>query len=148
MNEWIRKEMRAIPLINVFIYGSLLPGQSNHEVVSAYAASSKPGRISGRLVDCGAYPAAVRDEIAFGRNSIIRGLWITVDREGLAAMDRLEEFYGAEELNDYERIWVRDAADRKVSGWVYVWESDRGSPSVEEDYWPDFYAHKIGTANK
>lgn len=134
--------MIAILLLNVFIYGTLLPGQSNHPVVSDYVKSYRPGQISGRIVDCGAYPAAVRDEIGFGRNSIIRGQWITVDREGLAAMDRLEEFYGVEEQNDYERIWVCDAADRMVTGWTYIWESARGCPNVDEDYWPDYFGRK------
>jgi len=127
-------------LIHVFIYGSLLPGQSNHHVVSSYAHTCKSGQIAGRLVDCGSYPAAVRDSIAWQRNSIIRGAWISVDRQGLAAMDALEDFYGIEELNDYERIWVTDAENREVSGWAYIWEASRGCPAVEHEYWPDFFA--------
>lgn len=92
----------------------------------------------GRLVDVGTYPAAVRDEAARKGYSVIRGLWIEVDRSGLAAMDGLEEFAGIEELNDYERVWVSDLADQSKQGWVYIWESDRGCPAVAEDYWPDY----------
>jgi len=129
--------------INVFIYGTLLPDQSNYPVVSAYVQSIRPGQIVGRLVDCGAYPAAIRDAIAKQCNCIIRGQWIAVDREGLAAMDALEEFYGLEEQNDYERVWVVDAVDKHVSGWAYVWESSRDCPDISDDYWPNFFARKM-----
>ncbi|KRE41188.1 gamma-glutamylcyclotransferase family protein [Paenibacillus sp. Soil522] len=132
--------------ILVFIYGSLLPGHSNHYIVSSYVQCYKPGQIAGRMVDCGAYPAAVRDSAARQCNSIIRGQWITVDRQGLAAMDALEEFYGIEEQNDYHRIWVFDSVNRSVSGWVYVWDTSRGFPAIADAYWPDFFARKITDA--
>ncbi|CAM4472614.1 gamma-glutamylcyclotransferase (GGCT)/AIG2-like uncharacterized protein YtfP [Paenibacillus endophyticus] len=126
----------------VFVYGSLLPGQSNHHIIFPHLLACKEGWIAARLVDCGAYPAAVRDEIAIRRNSIIRGQWIAVDRAGVAAMDRLEEFYGIEEQNDYERVWLPDAKDATIAGWSYVWESTRGYPVVGLDYWPDYQAGK------
>ncbi|WP_138752605.1 gamma-glutamylcyclotransferase family protein [Paenibacillus sinopodophylli] len=129
--------------ISVFIYGTLLPGQSNHHVVSPYLkASSREGWIEARLVDCGDYPAAVRDDIASMRNSIIRGQWIVVDREGLAAMDILEAFSGIEESNDYERAWLCDSKDAAAAGWAYVWGVAHGYPAIEQDYWPDYYASK------
>lgn len=40
----------------VFIYGSLLPGQCNHDVVAPYIRDCEEGEVSGRLIDCGAYP--------------------------------------------------------------------------------------------
>lgn len=128
----------------VFIYGSLLPGQSNHHVVSDFVQCYRPGQIAGRLVDFGPYPAAVRDSIARARSSVIRGQWITVERAGLASMDVLEGFRGIDEPNDYDRIWVQDQNSAEVSGWVYVWDSNRGYPSIEENYWPDFFARKSG----
>ncbi|WP_141500432.1 gamma-glutamylcyclotransferase family protein [Paenibacillus luteus] len=133
--------------ISVFIYGTLLPDQSNHAVVAAYAESYRPGQIVGCMVDCGDYPALVRDQTAKQRTSIIIGLWIAVDRAGLAAMDVLEEFHGIEEANDYERIWVSDAEDISLAGWVYIWESCRGIPVLEDAYWPDFYARKKAKEN-
>lgn len=126
----------------VFVYGSLLPGQSNHHIISPHLLASQEGWIAARLVDCCAYPAAVRDEIAIRRKSVIRGQWIAVSRAGIAAMDRLEEFYGIEEQNDYERIWLRDAKDTNVAGWTYIWESARGYPAVDLDYWPEYQADK------
>ncbi|WP_337099692.1 gamma-glutamylcyclotransferase family protein [Paenibacillus sp. YIM B09110] len=126
--------------IQVFIYGTLLPGESNHHVVASFIQASRTGHVFGRLVDCGSYPAAVRDADAKERNSIIRGQWIVVDRAGLASMDELEEFYGIEERNDYERVWVRDAYRPELAGWIYVWSNDRGCPRIQEAYWPDYRA--------
>ena len=128
--------------IDVFIYGSLLPGFDNHPVVAPHIRASGPGRIAGRLVDCGPYPALLRDAEAARCGSFVRGLWIAVTAEGLRRMDELEEFYGIEEHNDYERVWAVDADTPERSGWVYVWESPRGCPPIPEDYWPDFTARK------
>lgn len=131
-------------LIRVFIYGSLLPGHSNHHVVADFVHTYSPGQIAGRLVDFGPYPAAIRDSVAKECNSIIRGQWITVDRAGLASMDVLEDFHGIDENNDYDRIWVKDIQNAEVSGWVYVWDTNRGCPAIPEPYWPDFFARKSG----
>ncbi|MEK3881882.1 gamma-glutamylcyclotransferase family protein [Paenibacillus sp. PL2-23] len=131
-----------MPNIRVFIYGTLLPGQCNHSVVSSFITSWEPGEIAGRMVDCGPYPAAVRDGAGTGEASTIQGLWITVSREGLAAMDALEEFAGIEELNDYERVWRSDRSKPDVQGWTYMWESDRGYPWIKGSYWPDYMAGK------
>lgn len=130
--------------IYVFIYGSLMPGFSNHHVVSSYVRSYDAGEVRGRLVDFGPYPALVRDERARQAGSLVRGLWIAVNRAGLAAMDVLEGFGGIEEANDYERIWVRDASREGLSGWVYAWRTDKGCPAVAESYWPDYLA-RIGS---
>lgn len=124
--------------VRVFIYGSLLPGLSNHHVVSSYIRESVNGVISGRLVDVGEYPAAVRDQDSKAGASVIQGLWLTIEPSGLVLLDELEEFYGIEELNDYERIWVRDIHHPNLEGWVYVWPEDRGFPPVAEVYWPDY----------
>ncbi|REK75747.1 gamma-glutamylcyclotransferase family protein [Paenibacillus paeoniae] len=133
-----------LSVIRVFIYGSLLPGQSNHHVVSRYVKSDMPGMIAGRLVDFGPYPAAVRDHASRELKSTIRGQWITVDRQGLAAMDMLEDFYGVEERNEYDRIWVSDLESPGLAGWVYVWDTDRGYPAIAGGYWPAYAARKSG----
>lgn len=126
----------------MFIYGSLLPGQNNHDAVAPYIRASAEGVIGGRLVDCGDYPAAIRDQPE-GCWTIL-GRWITVGREGLAAMDALEEFAGIEEPNDYERVWVSDVSDAGISGWAYVREGSRGCPDVPDRYWPDYLARRTG----
>ncbi|MFC5648152.1 gamma-glutamylcyclotransferase [Paenibacillus solisilvae] len=128
----------------VFIYGSLLPGHSNHEVVSASILASRPGRIAGRLVDYGPYPALLRDQEAALNNRSVRGLWIEVDAPGLIHMDELEGFLGIEESNDYHRVWVTDLDVPEQHGWVYIWDSARDCISIEDDYWPVYYARKNG----
>ncbi|GMK41820.1 gamma-glutamylcyclotransferase [Paenibacillus sp. CCS19] len=129
-------------MIRVFVYGSLLPGEHNHHVVSPYIAHSVPGRVAGRLVDVGSYPALVRDATAQQQGSITRGLWLSIPSKALSVLDELEDFSGWEESNDYDRIWVRDVDNPSIQGWVYVWESDRGCPSVDGVNWPEYYALK------
>ncbi|WP_127532598.1 gamma-glutamylcyclotransferase family protein [Paenibacillus kobensis] len=126
----------------VFIYGSLLPDQHNHHVVERFVIRSEKGKVAGRLVDYGPYPALIRDLKASNENTFVIGQWITVDEAGLAAMDELEQFYGYEESNDYERVWVTDLVHDHLEGWVYIWDSDRGFPAIGQSYWPDFYAAK------
>ncbi|QAY66644.1 gamma-glutamylcyclotransferase family protein [Paenibacillus protaetiae] len=127
----------------VFLYGTLLPGQSNHHIVKPHVIEAEIGAIEGRLVDFGGYPAVVRD----GTTTLVKGQWIKVGRAGLAAMDKLEEFYGYEESNDYLRVWVRDAVRKHIGGWVYIWESDRGCPTIRTGYWPDHYKRKMEKAD-
>ena len=119
----------------VFVYGTLLPGECNHRVAAPWLLDARPGEVSGRLVDCGVWPALVRGgEAKAGR---VRGMWLTVKPEALAAMDELEDFIGPESLNEYERIWVRDASGQPLEGWAYVWPDTRGLPYMSVDYWPD-----------
>ncbi|SFE46355.1 Uncharacterized conserved protein YtfP, gamma-glutamylcyclotransferase (GGCT)/AIG2-like family [Paenibacillus catalpae] len=130
--------MHSRDTVTVFIYGSLLPGLINHFVAAPFIRKMEAGMIMGRLVDAGAYPAAVRDQTARKNGSVIQGLWLTIDRAGLALLDELEEFYGIEEKNDYERVWVRDDKNPFTQGWVYIWPDDRGFPPVPGSYWPDY----------
>ncbi|GGF99598.1 hypothetical protein GCM10010916_16100 [Paenibacillus abyssi] len=129
------------PYIRVFIYGSLLPGLSNHHVVAPHLQSIVPGTIAGTLVDFGPYPGLFRTGDLRSAGTV-RGCWIEVTRIGLQKMDELEGFAGIEEENDYERVWVRDSNHPKMQGWVYVWRDNRGYPVVRGNYWPDYFAAK------
>ncbi|WP_158453634.1 gamma-glutamylcyclotransferase family protein [Paenibacillus beijingensis] len=125
--------------MRVFVYGSLLPGQYNHGIAEPYIRSIVPGSVPGRLVEVTGqqYPALVRDEASARRQAVVRGCWLEVGFEGLAAMDALEDYCGIEESNDYIRVWTNDAFQAGLSGWVYLWESDRDCPPVLTDYWPE-----------
>ncbi|WP_276354740.1 gamma-glutamylcyclotransferase family protein [Cohnella caldifontis] len=118
--------------MRVFVYGSLLPGMHHHAVAEQYATAMEPGRVRGRLIDAGEYPA-----LLLGGPGSVRGVWLTVGREGLAAMDALEEYFGVEESNDYERVWLRDADRPEIAGWAYVWADARGFLEADGDWWPD-----------
>jgi len=112
---------------------------SNHRVVAPYIRDAVPGSVSGRLVDCGAYPALVA--VGSGSPYTVRGLWLTVEPEALGPLDRLEEFFGTEEPNDYDRVWVRDRT-LPLEGWTYVWPDARGLAYIPDDYWPDYRNRK------
>ncbi|WP_281885092.1 gamma-glutamylcyclotransferase [Paenibacillus sp. YYML68] len=120
-------------MIPVFVYGTLLTGESNHHVVASYVRSVRPGVVHGSLYDVGAYPALVQEHSASGR--MVEGEWLLVEDAGLIAMDELEEYYGPGQSNDYERVWIRDAADESLEGWVYVWASSRGCPLIDKRSW-------------
>lgn len=123
--------------VRVFVYGSLLPGLSNHGVIEPYLLAARPGRIRGRLVDFGPYPALLLDS-----DRSVRGLWMDVSFKAMPALDALEGFVGIEESNDYERIWTMDADDPDLSGWVYIWTEPRGYPLVDGDWWPDVVGNR------
>lgn len=119
------------PCIPVFVYGTLLPGESNHRVVAPYLTGEpSPGAVRGRLYDAGEYPGLVPDDTA----PPVEGVWLLVNRAGLAAMDRLEEYYGPGGDNAYERIRIRDM-DGDREGWAYVWMDGRGYPLIHGGSW-------------
>lgn len=119
-------------MIQIFVYGSLLTGESNHHVAAPYLLEFAPGTIRGRLIDLGPYPALVRTDVHQGID--IQGEWFIVTEQGLRAMDELEEYYGPGKANVYDRIWVKDLYEER-EGWVYVWHEDRGYPGIEGGSW-------------
>lgn len=118
--------------VRVFVYGSLLPGMHNYGVIAPYLLASQPGRVHGRLLDVGRYPALLPDA-----SRTVRGMWMDVRREALPVLDKLEDFVGIEEKNDYERVWTTDADQPSICGWVYIWTETRGCPGLESDWWPE-----------
>ncbi|ASS68921.1 MULTISPECIES: gamma-glutamylcyclotransferase family protein [unclassified Paenibacillus] len=64
------------------------------------------------------------------------GWWLRIGIGGLAETDRLEEYFGPEESNDYERIWTADLDVPSRQGWVYVWPTRRGCPPIGSSKWP------------
>lgn len=95
-----------------------------------------PGEVSGRLVDCGDYPALIQRGMP--ADCAVRGLWLTVAQEALVPLDALEDYIGPEEANDYDRVWGRDRT-QALQGWIYVWPEPRGCPFIPDGYWPDYW---------
>ncbi|MDD9266348.1 gamma-glutamylcyclotransferase [Paenibacillus sp. GCM10023248] len=126
-------------MIFVFVYGTLLVGESNHAVAAPYVKSVQPGTVYGRLFDVGAYPALVLAEASEGRR--VTGEWLEVTEEGLRAMDALEDYYGPGEDNEYDRVWVRDA-DGVREGWVYTYAQAEGLQVIDGSSWKVYNARK------
>lgn len=75
----------------IFVYGTLLPGQSRWPVLEPHALSTQPATAKGRLWDTGAgYPAARFDETG----DDIPGALVTIAPDEvarvLAMLDRIE----------------------------------------------------------
>ncbi|PYI53102.1 gamma-glutamylcyclotransferase family protein [Paenibacillus flagellatus] len=133
-------------MIRVFVYGTLLTGETNYGVAAPYVRSAEPGGVYGRLYDAGAYPALVLGEGGDeAGGAVVQGEWFTVDEEGLAAMDELEEYVGpGDPRNDYERVTVTDV-DGVRTGWAYVWTGSRGFPEIRSGSWR---AHRAAASER
>ncbi|MFC5449586.1 gamma-glutamylcyclotransferase family protein [Paenibacillus aestuarii] len=121
-------------MISVFVYGTLMVGESNHAVAAPYVVSVQPGAVHGELYNVGAYPALLLISAEGGKLQQVIGEWLEVTEEGLAAMDELEDYYGPGEANEYERVFVRDVNGLR-EGWVYVWEDISGLKKIRSGSW-------------
>lgn len=126
-------------MISVFVYGTLLVGECNHPVVAPFVQSVQPGAVYGRLFDVGAYPALLLSIGGVERH--VAGEWLEVTEEGLQAMDALEDYYGPDGENEYDRVWVCDV-DGEREGWVYVYSKAEGLPAIEGCSWKAYNAQK------
>ncbi|MYL34732.1 gamma-glutamylcyclotransferase [Pontibacillus yanchengensis] len=100
---------------NVFIYGTLLPGENNHHIASPYLIDRKNGNVTGRLFHVGSFPALVLDHA-----NTVTGEWFTVSEQGLAEMDNLEGYEPNHSNNHYERVWIKDK-NNDIEGYVYIY---------------------------
>ncbi|MCT9082206.1 gamma-glutamylcyclotransferase family protein [Streptomyces fulvoviolaceus] len=108
-----------------FVYGTLRPGEVNHDLfLSGRTSSEEPARLPGAvLYDGPGYPYLVEEP---GGGPVF-GELVTARPETyedlLAALDHLEEYVPGDPRNLYERVArevVRDADGRAVQAWVYV----------------------------
>lgn len=114
----------------VFVYGTLLSGECNHQ---PYLADSErvggPARLAAQLWDTGhSYPAVVLDANGGDAARYVRGELYRVTRETLTRLDELEDYYGPGAINEYERIEAEvevegEAGDARHRAWVYVYVS-------------------------
>ncbi|MGP4085206.1 gamma-glutamylcyclotransferase family protein [Streptomyces sp. KR55] len=107
-----------------FVYGTLRPGEPNHDLfLRGRTSAEEPGRLSGAvLYDGPGYPYAVEEP-----GGAVSGDLVTARPEAydelLAALDRLEEYLPGDPRSLYERVErevVRDADGAAVRAWVYV----------------------------
>jgi gamma-glutamylcyclotransferase (GGCT)/AIG2-like uncharacterized protein YtfP len=112
--------MRRLPF---FVYGTLRPGEHNHDLfLLGRTVSEVPGRLTGTvLYDGPGYPYAVEEP-----GGVVCGELVTADPEQygqlLGILDRLEDYTPGDPGNVYERV-VRDVTREdgtSVRAWVYV----------------------------
>ncbi|WP_406492778.1 gamma-glutamylcyclotransferase [Streptomyces sp. NBC_01604] len=123
----------SAPKLPFFVYGTLRPGEANHDrFLRGRIRSEEPGRLTGAVLYEGpGYPYAV-EECADDRGGVVRGEVVTALPEAygelLVALDRLEEYTPGDPRSLYERVArevTLDGGGRTVRAWVYV-----AAPSV------------------
>jgi gamma-glutamylcyclotransferase (GGCT)/AIG2-like uncharacterized protein YtfP len=107
-----------------FVYGTLRPGEHNHDLfLRGRTRSEEPGRMRGLVLYEGpGYPYAVEEPGGSVGGELVTALPEAYE-ELLHSLDELEEYTPGDPRNLYERV-VRDAvrADgvTAVRAWVYV----------------------------
>ncbi|MCH9035559.1 MAG: gamma-glutamylcyclotransferase [Planctomycetes bacterium] len=107
---------------NVFVYGTLMPGESNYRQIEDFVIDYKPGAIDGVLVDLGAYPALVPGE------GIVKGIMLRVKQEALEITDRIEGYHADRDRCLYvrEEVAVRFEDGRETVAWTYLFANSAG----------------------
>ncbi len=104
----------------VLVYGTLLAGEHNHRLLASARCLGEAMTCEGfALFDLGAFPGMVR-----AREGTVVGEVYEVDRETLAALDRLEghpDFYRRTEITlappmDAEPVWTYLLRPEQVAG--------------------------------
>ncbi len=72
--------------VRFFVYGTLMPGHGNHHRIERHVRRGCPGKITGILVDLGAFPALVPGD------GIVEGVVLDIDPTALAITDRIEGY--------------------------------------------------------
>ncbi len=111
----------------LFVYGTLMKGFRLHGLLEGRTEYVVAGQVSGRLLDLGAYPAAVRDADGAVSGEVYRvtesSLWIALDSAEGPQYHR-------------EQVSVRTAGGRAAPAFIYWYTGplDRGIPIPGGDY--------------
>ncbi|MBE1441633.1 gamma-glutamylcyclotransferase (GGCT)/AIG2-like uncharacterized protein YtfP [Paenibacillus sp. OAS669] len=122
-------------MIWIFVYGTLLQGETNHEVAKPYVEQLEKGCVRGALYNYGPYPGLV----LAGEGSV-EGEWLLVSEEGLVQLDGLEDYHGPGQLNERECGFTmrcgRNAKDGcmfgMTAGGVHRFRTVHGAPAVRK----------------
>jgi gamma-glutamylcyclotransferase (GGCT)/AIG2-like uncharacterized protein YtfP len=119
-------DCRGRSLDHVFVYGTLLRGESNHRILAAAqflrVARTRP---EYHLHDLGPYPALVP-----GGTTAIVGEVYAIDAATLAALDRLEGH-----PSYYERVPITLADDAVAHAYLMSRSIARGTPVIASGDW-------------
>jgi gamma-glutamylcyclotransferase (GGCT)/AIG2-like uncharacterized protein YtfP len=120
---------------NVFVYGTLRRGGSNHFRMEGAAFVSN-GIVRGRMYRIVWYPALILDAVG----DLLKGEVFAVGVEQLAALDRFEG-------SAYRRVKVAvDCGDRIEDAWLWEWQGpvDESRRIASGDWLLDEGARKDG----
>ena len=100
---------------NLFVYGTLMPGEPNYRQIENFVIDHKPGTIEGVLVDLGAYPGLLP-----GRG-IVQGVLVESEKAALDVTDRIEGYSPDRDRCLYLRkeVVVRFENGPDMIAWVY-----------------------------
>lgn len=115
---------------HVFVYGTLMKGLSNHQVIQPFIKSIEQASLQGQLFHLPyGYPAMMSGEgVVFGELVELDG-----PEEALVALDQLEDYYGAGNPNNlYNRVLreVEVANGQGVMAYVYLWANPEELPEM------------------
>ncbi|MGC9538472.1 gamma-glutamylcyclotransferase family protein [Streptomyces sp. UG1] len=115
--------MSLSPRLPFFVYGTLRPGESNHDLfLRGRTESEVPALMRGLvLYDGPGYPYAVEEPGGVVTGEVVSARPEAYD-ELLSALDRLEDYAPGDSRNLYERVAreVTRADGTVVRAWVYV----------------------------
>ena len=108
--------------INLFVYGTLMPGEPNFRQIEDFVIDHQPGTIDGVLVDLGAYPALVPGE------GIVKGAMLRIKPEALEITDRIEGYHSDPDRCLYvrEEVVVRLEDGQEARAWTYCFADSAG----------------------
>ncbi|HEY1407123.1 MAG TPA: gamma-glutamylcyclotransferase family protein, partial [Spirochaetota bacterium] len=116
----------------IFVYGTLRSGTPNHYLLSDSSFIGKDQVYGFDLYDAGEYPIAAMSENA---NARITVEIYEINEETLKRTDRLEEYYGENAPNFYERKLV--ISEGGTEGFLYYGNIDKvfGLIKIESGDW-------------
>ena len=107
---------------NLFVYGTLMPGESNYRQIEDLVIDHQPGTIDGVLVDLGAYPALIPGE------GLVKGIMLRMSEQALAITDRIEGYTSDRDRCLYvrEEVVVRFEDGQEAVSWSYLFANSAG----------------------
>ncbi len=101
----------------LFVYGTLMRGFPLHRLLEGHAEYVGPAQVTARLLDLGAYPAAVRDRDGIVHGEVYRvkdeALWLSLDSAEGPQYHR-------------EQVTFRSATGREATAFIYWYTGPRG----------------------
>ena len=73
-------------IVNLFVYGTLMPGEANHRMIEDLVIDHEAGIIDGVLVDLGAFPALIPGD------GYVKGVMLRMNQRALEITDQIEGY--------------------------------------------------------